>query len=99
MSFEPCSRSRPDRRRIVTTSKVGLVPPKGPCMVRLGPERVLLIGDSQRNLQSALLQAMPAAHITAVPNYFEAIAELSGNQYTAVLASAEPIERRPEAAV
>jgi PleD family two-component response regulator len=42
---------------------------------------------------------MPAAHITAVPNYFEAIAELSSNQYTAVLASAEPIERRPEAAV
>jgi two-component system, cell cycle response regulator len=68
-------------------------------MSRLGPERVLLIGDSQKNLQGALAQAMPSAHITSVPDYFEAIAELAGNQYTAVLASAEPIERRPEAAV
>src|SRR3954470_2085239 len=68
-------------------------------MVKIGPERVLLIGDSQRNLQGALTAAMPTAHITAVPNYFEAIAELAGNQFTAVLASAEPIERRPEAAV
>ena len=68
-------------------------------MVRIGPERVLLIGDSQKNLQGALTQAMPAAQVTAVPDYFEAIAELAANQYTAVLASAEPIERRPEAAV
>src|SRR6266850_2265441 len=68
-------------------------------MSRLGPERVLLIGDSQKILQGALAQAMPSAKITAVPDYFEAIAELAGNQYTAVLASAEPIERRPEAAV
>ncbi|HEV8290432.1 MAG TPA: GGDEF domain-containing protein [Tepidisphaeraceae bacterium] len=68
-------------------------------MSRLAPERVLLIGDSQKNLQGALAQAMPSARITSVPDYFEAIAELAGNQYTAVLASAEPIERRPEAAV
>src|SRR5258708_3525904 len=68
-------------------------------MPRLGPERVLLVGDSQRSLQGALAQAMPAGQITSVPNYSEAIAELAGNQYTAVLASAEPIERRPEAAV
>src|SRR5438874_2733109 len=68
-------------------------------MSRIGPERVLLIGDSQKSLQTAVAQAMPSAHITAVSDYFEAIAELAGNQYTAVLASAEPIERRPEAAV
>jgi PleD family two-component response regulator len=68
-------------------------------MARLGPERVLLVGDSQRNLQAALAQAMPGAQITSVGNYFDAIAELAGSQYTAVLASAEPIERRPEAAV
>src|SRR3954470_1050441 len=68
-------------------------------MVKIGPERVLVVGDSQKNLQGALAQAMPAAQITSVPDYFEAIAELAGNQFTAVLASAEPIERRPEAAV
>src|SRR6266566_1212485 len=68
-------------------------------MVKIGPERVLLIGDSQKNLQGALTQAMPGAQVTSVPDYFEAIGELAGNQYTAVLASAEPIERRPEAAV
>ncbi len=68
-------------------------------MVKIGPERVLLIGDSQKNLQGALTQAMPAAQVISVPDYFEAIAELAGNQFTAVLASAEPIERRPEAAV
>src|SRR5947208_7909698 len=68
-------------------------------MVRIGPERVLLVGDSEKNLQGALAQAMPGARVTAVSDYFEAIAELAGNQYTAVLASAEPIERRPEAAV
>src|SRR4051812_12069241 len=68
-------------------------------MSRLGPERVLLIGDSQKNLQGAIAQAMPSAQVTSVNDYFEAIAELAGNQFTAVLASAEPIERRPEAAV
>src|SRR5712671_172785 len=68
-------------------------------MVKIGPERVLLIGDSQKNLQGALTQAMPAAQVISVQDYFEAIAELAGNQFTAVLASAEPIERRPEAAV
>src|SRR2546421_12152706 len=68
-------------------------------MSKLGAERVLVIGDSQKNLQGALAQAMPAVQVTSVPDYFEAIAELAGNQYTAALASAEPIERRPEAAV
>ena len=62
-------------------------------------EQVLLVGDSDRAVEDALHQAIPSATVTAVANYFDAIAELSANRYTAVLASAEPIERRPEAAV
>src|SRR5688500_18803882 len=68
-------------------------------MVRLAPERVLVIGDSQRQVQSALLQAVPGAQVTEVATFFDAIAELSAGRYTTVLAAAEPIERRPEAAV
>ena len=72
-------------------------------MVRLAQERVLLIGDPQRDVQAALLHALPGAQVTSVPTFFDAIAELSGGavaaRYTAVLAAAEPIERRPEAAV
>src|SRR3954465_11509951 len=92
MSYARSCRNRPVPRGNLTKSK-------SESMVRLGPERVLVVGDSQRNLQGALTAAMPTAHITSCPNYFEAIAELASNQYTAVLASAEPIERRPEAAV
>src|SRR5688572_16984895 len=62
-------------------------------------EQILLVGDRQRQLQNALEQAIPSASVTAVGNYFDAIAELTANRYTAVLAAAEPIERRPEAAV
>src|SRR5207245_4013342 len=53
----------------------------------------------QRELQAALVQAMPGAQIVAVPSYFDGIAELTTRPYTAVLAAAEPIERRPESAV
>ena len=63
------------------------------------PQRVLVIGDSDRQVQGALSQAMPGAQVTSVPNYFDGIAELTANGYSAVLAAAEPIERRPEAAV
>ncbi len=62
-------------------------------------EHVLLIGDTQRQVYGALAQALPGAGITSVPNYFDGIAELSVHDYTAVLAAAEPIERRPETAV
>ena len=62
-------------------------------------ENVLLIGDHDHQVQGALAQALPSANVTAVANYFDGIAELSANRYTTVLASAEPIERRPEAAV
>ncbi len=72
-------------------------------MVRLAQQRVLLIGDSDRQVQAALQQAMPSASVTPVANYFEGISELAGpgiNQpYTAVIAAVEPIERRPESAV
>ncbi|HEY8668022.1 MAG TPA: GGDEF domain-containing protein, partial [Tepidisphaeraceae bacterium] len=68
-------------------------------MVRLVQERVLLVGDAGRELQGVLLQALPGVGVTAVPTLFDAIAELSSNQFTTVLAAAEPLERRPEAAV
>ncbi|HSU69155.1 MAG TPA: GGDEF domain-containing protein, partial [Tepidisphaeraceae bacterium] len=62
-------------------------------------ERVLLIGDEQRDVQTALMQAVPGAHVTSVPTLFDGIAELCGGRFTTVLAAAEPLERRPEAAV
>src|SRR4051812_189161 len=68
-------------------------------MVRLSPERVLLIGDAKRDVQSAIAQAVPGAQVTSVPTVFDGIAELSANAYTTVMAAVEPIERRPEAAV
>src|SRR5687767_4101356 len=69
-------------------------------MVRIAPERVLLIGDSLRELQAALSQAAPAAQITSVPSVFDGIAELAGGSYTTVIAPAGgAVERRPEAAV
>jgi two-component system, cell cycle response regulator len=69
-------------------------------MVRLAQESVLLIGDPQRDVQAALVHALPGAQVTSVPTFFDGIAELTGaGRYTAVLAAAEPIERRPEAAV
>lgn len=68
-------------------------------MVRPSSERVLLVGDSDRAMHAALMQAMPAAQVISVPSYFDAIAELVAAPYTAVLAAAEPIERRPESAV
>ncbi len=62
-------------------------------------ERILLIGDAQHQLQPMLAQALPAAQVVSVPSYFDGIAELATHPYTAVLAAAEPIERRPESAV
>ena len=68
-------------------------------MPRIGQEKVLLIADPQRDVHGALIAAIPSATVTAVNDYFDGIAELTANQYTTVVASAEPIERRPEAAV
>jgi len=67
--------------------------------MRLSTERILLIGDMDRQIQSALMQTLPGAQITSIGGVFDGIAELSNGGYSAVLAAAEPIERRPEAAV
>jgi GGDEF domain-containing protein len=68
-------------------------------MIRLAQERVLLIGDADRQIQSALSQAMPSAQVKCVGSVFDGIAELSHDQFSSVLSAVEPIERRPEAAV
>jgi GGDEF domain-containing protein len=68
-------------------------------MTRLNSEKILLIGDAQRTLQAAVLQARPGAAVVSVMNFFDGIAELTHRAYTTVLAAAEPIERRPESAV
>ena len=69
-------------------------------MIRAAHEHILLIGDTRHELEPALAQASPSAQVTQVDNIFDAIADLSaGNAYSAIVANAEPIERRPEAAV
>lgn len=68
-------------------------------MVRLFHERVLLIGDAHREVHDALMRAVPSAQVTGVATLFDGIAELAGGRFTTVLAAAEPLERRPEAAV
>ena len=68
-------------------------------MSPLAQERILLIGDHDRQLQTALIQVLPSADVTAVASYFDAIVDLAGTSYTSVLAAAAPIERRPEPAV
>src|SRR5438105_2067068 len=68
-------------------------------MLRLTNERILLIGDTNRAVHDALIQAAPGAQIVSAPTMFDGIAEVSANRYTTILASVEPIERRPEAAV
>ena len=73
-------------------------------MVRAGHERVLLIGDADRELHGALARAVPGVQIKTAPSVFDGIVELgalgaSAPPYTTVMAAAEPIERRPEAAV
>jgi GGDEF domain-containing protein/DNA-binding response OmpR family regulator len=68
-------------------------------MVRATQERVLLIGDVDRQMYSTVTQAMPSAEVKCVASLFDGIAELSQEHYTTVLASVEPMERRPESAV
>ena len=63
------------------------------------PDRILLIGDAQQEMRTALLQAMPHAQVTDAINVFDGIAELCDRPFDAVIAAAEPIERRPESAV
>ena len=68
-------------------------------MVRASQERVLLIGNVDRQMYSTVTQALPNAQVKSVASLFDGIAELSNEQYTTVLASVEPMERRPESAV
>jgi diguanylate cyclase (GGDEF)-like protein len=68
-------------------------------MVRATQERVLLIGDVDRQMYSTITQALPTAEVKSVQSLFDGIAELSHEHYTTVLASVEPMERRPESAV
>ena len=68
-------------------------------MVRAAQENILVIADADRQLQTVLAQAMPLARISAADTWFDAIADLSCNRYSSVLAAVEPIERRPESAV
>lgn len=68
-------------------------------MVRRSIDRILLIGDTQRQVEAAVAQAVPSMEITHADNYFDGLAELSNQKFGAVVANAEPIERRPEAAM
>src|SRR5438874_1824214 len=68
-------------------------------MSHLPGEHVLVVGDSTGEVGRAVAQAEPQARLTRVDSWFSAIHFLSRERVTAVLASAEPIERRPESAV
>ena len=61
--------------------------------------RVLLVGDADGRLAEALAHALPAARPTAAATAFDGIVLLNESDFDVVLANAEPIERRPEAAV
>lgn len=67
-------------------------------MVRLTHERILLIGDHERELQTALGAALPSAAVTTAASVFDGLAELHAGVYTSVVVGIEPIGRRPEAA-
>ncbi|HEV7299188.1 MAG TPA: GGDEF domain-containing protein [Tepidisphaeraceae bacterium] len=68
-------------------------------MHRAAFDRVLLIGDTDRHVQAAVRDALPMSQVVNVANVFDGIAELATGEFSTVLAAAEPIERRPEAAV
>ncbi|MGA2501331.1 MAG: GGDEF domain-containing protein [Tepidisphaeraceae bacterium] len=68
-------------------------------MNRLESERILVIADADRQVQATLVQLLPSAEVTASPSWFDAIHHLARERFTTILASAEPIERRPESAV
>ena len=83
-------------------SRAPLVGCKGPAlesMVRHVQEHFLLIGDRLQEVEGALVKAIPDAMITRAENVFDAVADQYGNKFTAVVVNAEPMERRPEAAV
>ncbi len=67
--------------------------------MRLANDNILVIGDRDRRMQSAVAGAMPAASITSVQSIFDAIAELNAGMFNGVLLAIEPLEARPEAAI
>lgn len=67
-------------------------------MVRTARENILLI-DGQRQLEAALSQAMPSAHVVTVSTWFDAIVHLAEHSCSAVFAPAEPVEKRAESAI
>jgi two-component system, cell cycle response regulator len=68
-------------------------------MARYAQQRVLVIGDSGRDIAAAVSEAMPGATVRHATSIFDGIAELSQESYAAVLAAAEPVGQRAEAAV
>ena len=67
-------------------------------VMRLSGDNILVVGDTDRRMQSAVAVALPSASITAVRTVFDAIAELSAGLYHGILVNADPLESRPEAA-
>lgn len=67
--------------------------------MRLANDNILVIGDRDRRMQSAVAGAIPAASITSVQSIFEAIAELNAGMFNGVLLATDPLESRPEAAI
>jgi len=68
-------------------------------MARHAQQRVLVIGESGRDIAAAVSEAMPGATVRHANSIFDGIAELSQESYAAVLAAAEPVGQRAEAAV
>ncbi|MGC4032798.1 MAG: GGDEF domain-containing protein [Tepidisphaeraceae bacterium] len=66
--------------------------------MRLSGDNILVVGDRDRRMQSAVAGALPAASITSVRTVFDAIAELHAGLYHGVLVNTDPLESRPEAA-
>lgn len=66
--------------------------------MRLSQENILVVGDRDRRMQTAVAGAMPTAAVTAVLSVFDAIAELHAGMFSGVLVNTDPLEARPEAA-
>jgi GGDEF domain-containing protein/ActR/RegA family two-component response regulator len=68
-------------------------------MAKALQHRVLLIGDADRELSAAVAQALPGATVRHAASVFDGIAELAQENFATVLAAAEPVGQRPEAAI
>ena len=65
----------------------------------LDAERILLVGDRDGHVHDAISSAFGDAQVIRATNVFDGLAELHAGPFSAVIASVEPIERRPEPAV